>query len=707
MEAKSISIPFAGRNLVFETGKLATLAPGSVMVKFGDIHLLVTAVVSEKARDGVDFLPLTVDFQEKFYASGKIKGSRFLKREGGRPSDDQVLISRLIDRPIRPMLPKEMRNDIQVLATVFSTDKSMNTGPFALTAASLALNLSGAPMETVISSVRVGQDSEGNFILMPTYQQIENGQLDLVVAGTEDAITMVEAKANEISDDKILQALDFAHTHIKALCQLQTKFLSQFDIKKIVIEKKILNEDLVSKVKGIVTDEMIKKLYYKSKKEFAYELKKLTEQVVENFTTEIEQNSSIKADIEEAVYKTLKKHMRSNILTEGVRLDGRKIEDVRLVSAEVSVLPRTHGSAVFNRGETQIMGVVTLGGPSSIQIDDSMDTIGDKEIRFWHHYTFLPFSIGETGQMRSAGRREIGHGKLGEKAIESMLPAKENFPYTIAVVSETLSCNGSSSMGSICAASLALMDAGVPIKAPVTGIAMGLIMDEETGQYKILSDIQAQEDFLGDMDFKVAGTSKGITALQMDIKVKGLKLSLLKEALSQSNAGRQYIWNEMSKALATPREKINQYAPLIASMQIDTDDIRLVIGKGGETIQGITKECGVEINIDDDGVITITAPDGKSGNKAAKMIKNIVYKPQVGDTFEGKVVRIADFGAFVEFLPGKDGLVHVSELANDFVKNVEDVVKMGQIIAVKIIGIDDMGRYKLSHTKAMKDVKGV
>jgi polyribonucleotide nucleotidyltransferase len=694
MEPKSISMNFASRELSLQTGKLARFASGSSYISFGDIHILVTATISEKAREGCDFLPLSVDYQDKYYASGKIKGSRFLKREGGRPTDDAILTARLIDRPLRPMLPKGMRNDVQIIVTVLSTDQSMNPGPIALTAASMALMLSGAPFEQFVSAVRIGRKND-ELILMPSYEECKNGDLDLVVAGTFDAITMVECFANEISDEEILKALEFAHEHIKKLCKLQEDFYKQFKVKKIEYIEHTINEKVLNKVQKLLEEEMIEVLYNKGKKEFLDALNQLNKKITEEFAVEIEASETTEADIAEAVYSGLKKYMRKNVLAEKRRLDGRKVDEVRKVNCEVSLLPRTHGSGLFNRGVTQILSIVTLGGPSSVQIEDSMDK--DEEVRFWHHYTFMPFATGEVKQLKGAGRREIGHGKLGEKALMGVLPKEADFPYVIAVVSETLSCNGSSSMGSVCAATLALMDAGVPIKKPVTGIAMGLIMDEETGKYQILSDIQAQEDFLGDMDFKVCGTENGITALQMDIKIKGLKISLLKEALIQAYEGRKYIWDNMEKAISSPRKELSKYAPSLRFLQIDENDIKVVIGKGGETIQKITKECGVEIDIQQSGQVTITAPDTESGNKAYEIIKNLTYKPKVGDVFDGKVVKIMDFGAFVELVPGKEGLVHISEFSTQRVNRVEDFVKVGQRIKVKLMAIDAQGRYSLSH----------
>lgn len=696
MEPIKVSTDFAARNFSFETGSLSRLANGSILAKFGDIYVLVNVTISEKPLD-TDFLPLTVDFQEKHYASGKIKGSRFIKRET-KPSDDSILTARLIDRPIRPMLPKGMRNDVQIVAMVLSTDQSMNAGPIAMTAASAAMLLTGAPFEQAVSAVRVGMKNN-EFILMPTYQELEEGTLDLIVAGTIDAITMVECASKELSDETMIKALEFAHEHIKKLCQVQMELINKCEIPKFEYKEASLNENVFEKVKSMVSGEMIDGLYNKNKKEFHKALTALNEQITANFKEEIEKEEVKVVEIEEAVYKCLKKYMRAKILKDGIRLDGRGTEDVRPVNCEVGLLPRTHGSGLFNRGETQVLSIVTLGGPQDAETKDGMD-LNETQSNFWHYYSFMPFAVGEARPYRGIGRREVGHGKLAEKAIKAVLPEKENFPYVISIVSETLTCNGSSSMGAVCGSTLALMDAGVPIKKPVTAIAVGLIMEEETGNYRLLNDIQAQEDFLGDMDFKVAGTDAGITALQMDIKIKGLKLDLIRDALSKSKKGRDYIWGEMSKAISAPRSEINKNAPLIASMQIDQDDIRIVIGKGGETIQKISKECNVEMNIDDTGLLSITAKDRESGKKAADWVKSIVYKPQVGDVFDATVVKLMDFGAFVEYLPNKEGLVHVSELSEKFIKHPSEVVNVGDKLKVKIIKIDDMGRYNLSHVKA-------
>lgn len=684
---------FAGKPLILETGKLANMASGSVTITHGDMVCLVTTTIGE-ARDGADFFPLSVDFQDKFYASGKIKGSRFIKREG-RPPESAILTSRLIDRPMRPMFPKGMRNSVQVIITMLSTDSSCNMGPLSMTGVSLGFMMGGMPFEGPVAGVRVGR-VDGNLILNPTYKEVEEGDFEIIVAGTPDSITMVESGAKQVSSDDMLIGLEFAHTHIKALCEIQKEFMAEFgEVTPCKFISYEIPEDIKSAVSEAISADMIQTLYVAGKKEFAHAKEVIQDTILEQFASNIERDEEpwSKGDIKEAIDYVIKSEMRKEILATGRRLDGRGLTDVRTVSAEVGLLPRAHGSGLFNRGATQALTIATLGGPSDAQTVDEMDFETEKS--YIHYYTFAPFSVGEAYPLRSAGRREIGHGMLAERALAPVLPPKEDFPYTMLLVSETLTCNGSSSMAAVCGSTLALMDAGVPIKAPVVGIAMGLIINEETGVYKVLSDIQAQEDFLGDMDFKVAGTGHGITALQLDTKVKGLKMSLLKEALEQAKKGQAYIWGEMEKAIAAPRPELNKYAPLIISMQIDPDDIGKVIGKGGETIQGMTKEFNVDINIDDDGTVVITSPDQVSGAAVKKKIEQITYKPKVGDEFEGKVVRIMDFGAFVQILPGLDGLVHISKLSKERVNKVEDVVKLGDMIKVKLNAIDDQGRYNL------------
>jgi len=693
IEEKSVSMDFAGRQLTLSTGKLANLASGSVTVQLGDTVLLVTVVMNKHVTDeDRDFFPLTVDYQEKFYAGGVIGGNRYQHREA-RPTTSAILSSRLTDRPLRPMFPKNIQNDVQIIVTTLSVDKEVDPTPLGIIGASTAINLAGIPFEKPVSAVRIGYMND-EFIVNPTFEETENGLLEIVVAGSEDAVTMVEAGAKELPQDIMLKAIEVGHEQIKKLCGLQKELLSQFEIPELECSYREINPETEKAVREVITNEMIDGLYGKSKLELHDELTKIEESVAEKFQKEIEEDGWKEADINEVIHLRLKERMRERVLKEDTRLDHRKLDEIRTLSSSAGVLPRTHGTGLFQRGLTQILSVTTLGGPGDALTVEELQ--GSSEKRFFHHYNFPPYSTGEAKPLRGTGRREIGHGNLAERALTPMMPTAEEFPYTVRVVSEVLSCDGSSSMGSVCGTTLSLMDAGVPIKKPVAGIAMGLISDEDKGEYKILSDIQAQEDFLGDMDFKVTGTDEGITALQMDIKVKGLKLDLLKRVMDQASVGRQTIMKSMLDAIPGPRKTVSKYAPLITTVTINPEQIGAVIGKGGETIQEITKECNVEINIEDDGVITITAPDQDSGKKAIEWIKWLTYEPTVGDIFEGKVTRVMDFGAMVEFAPGKEGLVHISKLAHERVNQVTDVVKEGDTIKVKLMEVDQQGRFNLS-----------
>ncbi|MCD6109860.1 polyribonucleotide nucleotidyltransferase [bacterium] len=691
MESPEFSIDLAGRQFSIETGELATQASGSAMVSLGDTRILVAATMGS-AREGTDFFPLQCEYVEKFYAAGKISGSRFIKR-GGRPSENAILNSRLIDRPIRPLFPKGITNDTQVVCTVMSTDSEVTPGPLAITAASCALMISGMPFEGPVAGVKIGL-IEGELILNPTYDQVKEGDLDLVVAGTQDAITMVEAGAKEVDNETIVKALGFAHKYIKDLCALQKRFAEKYKKdEKIEVTINAPSPEAIEALSAFVTEDMLNTIKGVKKKEIKSTIHALEDKVKEKFATELEEEKFSEGDLMVGLNKLIEKNMRKNILEKEERIDGRKIDEIRKLSVKLDLLPRVHGSGLFQRGETQALTVTTLGGPGDAMIVDTMEV--DTKKRYMHFYNFPAYSVGEVRPMRGPGRREIGHGALAERALIPVLPDEKDFPYTMVLESEVLTCNGSSSMASVCGSSLSLMAAGVPIKSHVSAIAMGLVTDGE-GNYKILSDIQGMEDFAGDMDFKVAGTTKGITALQMDIKIKGLSLELMEEALSRATEARMEVMNVMSRAIPAPRSHMSKYAPLILNMQIDPDKIRDVIGKGGETIQGIIKDCDVDIDINDDGIVTITAPDQEKGDCAKKKIDLITYEPQVGEVFEGKVVRIMDFGAFVEIVPGKDGLVHISQLSNDHVNKVEDVVKLGDTVKVKLMEIDSQGRYNLS-----------
>lgn len=703
MEPKQVSLDLAGREFSLKTGELAQQAHGAVVASLGDTVVLATTTMGG-VREGTDFFPLMCDYEEKFYAAGKISGSRFIKREG-RPSDKAILTSRLIDRPLRPLFPKMMRNDVQVICSVLSADMEIDPGTTAITAASAALMLSGMPFQGPIAAVRIGM-ADGQLIVNPTYEQEVEGDLNLVVAGTEDAITMVEAGANEISEDKMLEALDLAHKNIKQLCQLQKDLAAQVEIDVKDHTEKPANEEVEKAIAEFVKDSDLDAIQG-WKTEVKKQMHDLEDKVLENFASQIEEEVFTERELKDALDDALKKRMRANILEKEVRLDGRKPDEIRPISCKVGVLPRTHGSALFQRGETQALTTTTLAGPGAAQLVDTMDQ--DTTRRYMHHYNFPPYSVGEARPLRGTSRREIGHGYLAERALERMIPDTEKFAYTMRLVSEILTCNGSSSMASVCGSTLSLMDAGVPIKEPVSGIAMGLVTEHdegklrEGGKYVILSDIQGAEDFAGDMDFKVTGTKNGITALQMDIKVKGLTVEIMKEALTKALAGRQHIMEKMLEVMPQARAELSKYAPLITNIQIHPDKIKVVIGKGGETIQKITAECDVEIDIEDDGLVVVTAPDQEKGDKAVKWIRDLTADPVVGNVYEGKVVRLMDFGAFVEFMPGKDGLVHISQMADKRVEKVEDVVKLGDAVTVKLIEIDDQGRNNLSMKAVKKD----
>ncbi|KXG76917.1 Polyribonucleotide nucleotidyltransferase [Fervidicola ferrireducens] len=677
----------AGRPFIIETGKMAQQANGAVLARYGDTVVLVTATASKEPREGVDFLPLTVDYEERLYAVGKIPGG-FIKREG-KPSEKAILSARVIDRPLRPLFPKGFRNDIQIIATILSVDQDNTPDVVAINGASIALCISDIPFEGPVGAVSVGL-VDGNFVINPTVEQYEKSRLRLIVAGTKDAILMVEAGADEVTEEEMINAINFGHEEIKKIVEFQEEIIAKVGKPKMEFTVQEIDPELEKAVREYAREEILKAIRIYDKQEREAYLQKINEDTIAHFQETYPEKEKEIADV---LYNILKEEVRNMITYEGIRPDGRKSTEIRPISCEVGILPRTHGSGLFTRGQTQVLTVATLGALGDVQILDGLELEESK--RFMHHYNFPPYSTGETRVLRGPGRREIGHGALAERALEPMIPPEEEFPYTIRLVSEVLSSNGSTSMASVCGSTLALMDAGVPIKAPVAGIAMGLIKQDD--KVTILSDIQGIEDFLGDMDFKVAGTSKGITAIQMDIKVKGIDTDTLRKALEQAKEGRLYILEKMLATISSPRSELSPYAPRIFTTVIDPEKIRDVIGPGGKMINKIISETGVKIDIEDDGKIYVAAPNESAGKKALEMIKNITQDVEVGKIYLGKVLRITNFGAFVEILPGKEGLVHISKLSKGRVKRVEDVVKIGDEILVKVTDIDKQGRINLSH----------
>ncbi|GLI50174.1 polyribonucleotide nucleotidyltransferase [Tepidanaerobacter syntrophicus] len=685
----------AGRKLVVETGKVAQQANGSVMIKYEDTVLLVTATASKKPREGVDFLPLTVDYEEKLYAVGKIPGG-FIKREG-KPSEKAILSARLIDRPLRPLFPKNLRNDVQVIATVLSVDQDNMPDILAINGASCALCISDIPFDGPVGAVSVGLVN-GEYVINPTVEESEKSRLRLSVAGTKDAVLMVEAGADEVSEDEMLNAILYGHEEIKKIIAFQEEIIKEVGKPKMEIVTDDENEELEKAVREFATEKILKAIRIFDKTEREDCLDKIAEETILNFQEAYPESDK---QITEILTTITKEEVRKMISYEGIRPDGRTAKEIRPIWCEVGVLPRTHGSGLFTRDQTQVLTVATLGALGDVQILDGLGIEESK--RYMHHYNFPPYSTGETRPMRGPGRREIGHGALAERALEPMIPPEEDFPYTIRLVSEVLSSNGSSSMASVCGSTLALMDAGVPIKAPVSGVAMGLIKQED--KVTILTDIQGMEDFYGDMDFKVAGTRNGITAIQMDIKIKGIDRDILKTALEQAREGRLYIMDKMLAVIPEPRKELSPYAPRIFTTTIDPEKIRDIIGPGGKTINKIISETNTKIDIEEDGKVYIAAPDESAGVKALEIINKITQDVEVGKIYMGKVMRTTNFGAFAEILPGKEGLIHISKLSSERVKRVEDVVKVGDEILVKVTDIDKQGRINLSHKDALDEIQ--
>ena len=676
-----------GRTLTIEYGKMAKQANGAVLVRYGDTVVLVTATASSAPREGVDFFPLTVDYEEKMYAAGKIPGG-FIKREG-RPSSDAVLCARLIDRPIRPLFPDGFRNDVQIVATVLSVEQDNPPEIAAMIGASCALTVSDIPFMGPIAGVRVGY-VDGAFVINPTEAQRAVSELNLTVAGSHDAVMMVEAGANELSEEIVLDAILFGHAEIRRLVEFQNDIRSACGKEKITPAIFAVSEELEFKVRAYAEERLDAATRNSDKLARDADISAIKAETVEHF---VEEYPDAAKEIGQILYKIEKGIVRHMITHEKIRPDGRALDEVRPVSCEVGILPRTHGSGLFTRGQTQVLTVTTLGSIGDEQIIDGLGPETTKH--YLHHYNFPGYSVGEARPMRSPGRREIGHGALAERALFPMIPSIEDFPYTIRLVSEILESNGSSSMGSVCGSTLSLMCAGVPIKRPVSGVAMGLVRDGD--DYSILTDIQGMEDALGDMDFKVAGTSKGITAIQMDIKIAGITRDILASALAQAKEGRAFILEKMLACIDKPAAELSPYAPRVEVITIDIDKIRDVIGTGGKVVRKIIDETGVDIDIHEDGNIFITSPNMEAMDCARKMIEDIVREVEVGEVYTGRVTRFLKFGAFVELLPGKEGLCHISQLAKHRVENVEDVVKIGDQLEVKVVEIDEKGRINVSH----------
>ena len=693
---QQVQLEWGGRTISLETGAVARQASGAVWARYADTVVLATAVAMPEPREGVDFLPLTVNYQEKTYAAGKIPGG-FFKREG-RPTEKDTLTSRLIDRTIRPLFPKGFNHEVQVIINILSVDKENDADILGLIASSAALILSDIPFDTTVGAVRVGL-LDGQFVLNPTYEQIETSKIDLIVGGTREAVIMVEGEAKEASEEEMLEALEFAHVEIRNIIDLQEQLLPLAGKEKWDFKPTDTDEELAETISQFCRNEAAEAIRISDKKDRKVRLKEIREQAVFEYGTGGD-GESRSGEIDDIFRSMEKELMRAMVLEDGRRIDGRKPDEIRDITCEVGVLPRTHGSALFTRGETQALVVTTLGTKDDEQIMDTLEV--DYRRRFMLHYNFPPFSTGEARFLRGPARREIGHGNLAQRSFLPVLPTKEQFPYTVRVVSDVLESNGSSSMATICGGSLSLMDAGVPVPKAVAGIAMGLIFTPEKSV--VISDILGAEDHLGDMDFKVAGTRDGITAFQMDLKIAGVSREVMGTALQQAKAGRTHILSEMDKALPAPRENMSPYAPRIITIQVKPDKIREIIGPGGKVIRGIVEATGVKVEVEDDGTVLIASSDEIASQKAIDMIKAIVEDPEIGKIYRGTVKKVMDFGAFVEVVTGTDGLVHISQLAEHRVAKVEDVVKEGDVVNVKVLDIDRDGKIRLSMKEAEKEL---
>ncbi len=692
-----LQVDFGGRPFSIETGRVARQANGSVLVQYGETIVLVTAVTAEKKREGIDFVPLTVNYLEMTYAAGKIPGG-FFKREG-RPTDRETLISRFIDRPLRPLFPKGFQNEIQVIATVLSADQDNDPAILGMIGASSALSLSDIPFDGPIAGAKVGR-IDGEYVLNPTLEELEMSDIDLFVAGSEHAIIMVEGSAREVKEEEILEAILFGHQSLKPVIDLQKRLREAVGVTTRKFEMETPTEDLKEKVKSIVRDKLVEVFQISEKKERRDRLEEILQMTYQVLGASDEHSQNmIKAVFEE----TNRKLVRQLILDRKQRIDGRGLAEIRPISCEVGILPRTHGSALFTRGETQVLAVVTFGTSEDEQKINSLT--GETYKSFMLHYNFPPFSVGEVSPLRSPSRREIGHGALAERAIQPILPSSEKFPYTIRIVSEVLESNGSSSMATVCGATLSLMDAGVPIKAPVAGIAMGLIHEE--GRVAVLSDILGDEDHFGDMDFKVAGTAEGVTAIQMDIKIRGISKEILEMVLHQAREGKLYILDKMKETIAEPRKDLSRHAPRIVTLKVKQEKIRDVIGPGGKNIRSIVDQTGVKVDVEDSGNVKLASPNYEAIEKAINMIKGLTQEVEVGGLYTGKVKRILGFGAIVELYPGTDGLIHISQIAETRIREVSDVLKEGDEVLVKVLDIDAQGRIRLSRKAALKEGKSI
>ncbi len=692
----SYTMELQGKTLTMETGRLAKQASGAVLLRHGDTVVLVTATASDQPRDNVDFLPLTVDYEERLYAVGRIPGG-FIKREG-RPTERAILGCRLTDRSVRPLFPKGFRNSVHVVATVLSMDQDCPPEPLAITGASAALSISKIPFEGPIAAAVVGL-IDGEPVVSPSQEQAEKSSLHLMLAGSKDAVMMVEAGADEISKEEVLRSIQAGHEQVREMIALQEQMVADAGCEKMVVDQVELPQEIVNAVEPAIREGVSAALKISEKQEREDKLAEVKQEVIENFLNQYPDNE---AELGKIFENTLKDTLRKTIVNDGLRPDGRSPREIRPISCEVSALPRTHGSAIFTRGQTQVLNICTLSALRDMQM---LDGIGLEESkRFMHHYNFPPYSVGEAGFMRGPGRREIGHGALAEKALLPVIPSEDDFPYTLRLVSEVLESNGSTSMGSVCAGSLAMMDTGVPLKRGVSGIAMGLI--KEGDHVVILSDIQGVEDFLGDMDFKIAGTEEGITAIQMDIKIKGISGEILKDAIDEADKGYKHILGIMNETISEARPELSENAPRMIKLQIGIDKIRDVIGPGGRMINKIIAETGVGIDIEPDGRVFIAAVDPEGGRKAREMIEALVKDVEAGEIYTGKVTRVERYGAFVEVLPGKEGLLHISHLDHARVEKTEDVVKLGDKIEVKVLDIDEKGRINLSRKALLERPSG-